>query len=147
MRHGMLLLTLVALAGCAASSGGPGLLPLAAPDGSTYYRAKCKGTEQECLMQANQACGGPYRVITSESHAGGLLADVLPGPVTWYSMHFQCGPSDGVIPTFAHNGPTFAEAWEGYQDRMVQIEAAKQMNRPSTTSCTGFANSVTCVTQ
>jgi hypothetical protein len=31
----------------------------------------------------------------------------MPGPVTWYSMTYQCGPSDGKMPAFAfRGGPT-----------------------------------------
>src|SRR5262249_2062852 len=48
--------------------------------------------------QATRDCGGgPYQILDSESHAGGLLADILPGPVTWYTMSYVCGPSDGKI--------------------------------------------------
>ena len=140
--------SLALLGGCAASSGGTGLLQLNAPNGALYYRVKCNGSEQECLAKANQACGGPYQVITSESHSGGLLADLMPGPVMWYSMHFQCGPSDGAIPTFRHNGPTFAEAWENYQDRAVELERIRQANRPVQTICTtSIGGTVTCTTQ
>jgi hypothetical protein len=35
------------------------------------------------------------KILNSESHAGGLLADILPGPVTWYTMTYVCGASDG----------------------------------------------------
>lgn len=140
-------MSLAWLGGCATSGGGTGILQMTAPNGAPYYRVKCKGTEQACLAEAHQACGGPYQVITSESHAGGLLADALPGPVTWYSMHFQCGPSDRAIPTFPPNGPTFAEAWESYQDRVVELERIRQQNQPVTTTCTGIGNMVTCTTQ
>lgn len=29
------------------------------------------------------------------------MADVIAGPVTWYSLSYQCGPSDGKMPSFA----------------------------------------------
>ncbi len=65
---------------------------------------KCSQNPTQCLMQAAQACSGSYRVLDSNSHAGGLLGDAVPGPVTWYEMSFQCGPS-GPAPTFAFRGP------------------------------------------
>ncbi len=137
----------LSLVGCATGQGGTGLLQMTAPDGQPYYRVKCNGSEQDCLAQANEACAGTYQVVTSESHAGGLLADWIPGPVKWYSMHFACGPSDGSFPTFPHNGPTFAEAWDSYQDRLVAMEIARQQNRPLTTTCTGNNIAITCTTQ
>jgi hypothetical protein len=40
-----------------------------------------------CYEQATRDCkGGSYQIVESESHAGGLFADILPGPVTWYAM-------------------------------------------------------------
>jgi hypothetical protein len=31
----------------------------------------------------------------------------MSGPVTWYSVTYQCGPSDGKMPTFTfRGGPT-----------------------------------------
>src|SRR5262249_13549150 len=41
--------------------------------------------------------GGSYQILYSDIHPGGLLADILPGPVTWYTMSYVCGPSDGKI--------------------------------------------------
>ena len=41
----------------------------------------------------------PYAVVDSHSNAGGLLADILPGPVTWYTMVYQCGRA-GAFPQF-----------------------------------------------
>jgi hypothetical protein len=77
------------------------------PSGATFNTAKCSHTSDACFQKAAATCGGPYQVIDSESHAGGTLADVLPGPVTWYGMTYQCGPSDGKMPTFAfRGGPT-----------------------------------------
>jgi hypothetical protein len=64
-----------------------------------------------CLQKASQTCGGgPYLVLDSDSHSGGLLADVMPGPVTWYAMTYRCGPSDGKMPTFAFRGQTFSDS-------------------------------------
>ena len=68
---------------------------------------KCSITPQQCLAAASQTCGGGYQVVDSDSHAGGLLTDTAPGPVTWYSMTFVCGPSNGRPPSFRQRGPTF----------------------------------------
>lgn len=78
-----------------------------APDGSILSVAKCKSSSTDCLRQASRSCDGPYQVLDSESHAGGLFADAIPGPVTWYSMAYRCGPSDGAMPAFQFRGPTY----------------------------------------
>jgi hypothetical protein len=46
-------------------------------------------------------------VVDSYSKAGGLVADILPGPVTWYYMSYQCGKSDGRMPSFAFRGQNY----------------------------------------
>lgn len=95
-----------------------------APSGAVLEVAKCKGSSADCMRQAGRVCGGSYQVIDSESHAGGALADLMPGPVTWYSMIFQCGPSDGKMPNFEARGPEYRP--------------------PSMTSCTLVGQSVLC---
>ncbi|MET3901006.1 hypothetical protein ABIB57_004974 [Devosia sp. UYZn731] len=67
----------------------------------------CKSSSSACVREAASKCGGQYRVIDSESHAGGLLGDAVPGPVTWYSMTYQCGRSDGSSPRFVFRGPAY----------------------------------------
>jgi hypothetical protein len=63
------------------------------------------------LQKASQSCGGgPYQVLDSDSHSGGLVADLMPGPVTWYAMTYRCGQSDGKMPTFAFRGQTFSDS-------------------------------------
>jgi hypothetical protein len=79
----------------------------ASPSGAVVNRAKCSRSSDFCFKTAADTCSGPYQVIESESHAGGALTDTSPGPITWYSMTYQCGPSDGKMPTFAfRGGPT-----------------------------------------
>jgi hypothetical protein len=75
-----------------------------APSGATANTARCSYSPNGCFKQASQTCGGPYLVLDSESHAGGALADALPGPVTWYAMTYQCSPSDGKMPAFPFKG-------------------------------------------
>src|SRR5262245_38190249 len=62
------------------------------------HRAKCSQSPAGCYEQASRDCrGGSYQILHSESHPGGLLADILPGPVTWYTMSYVCSTSDGKI--------------------------------------------------
>ncbi len=76
-----------------------------APSGAILEKVTCKSNPGQCMADAGRTCGGAYQVVDSESHAGGILADWLPGPVTWYSMVYQCGASDGRMPAFEFRGP------------------------------------------
>jgi len=108
------------------------------PDGTKVKIVKCTSDATKCFEQASQSCadGGTYRVISSESHAGGLVADWIPGPVTWYSMTYVCGPSDGKLPDFKFAG-------EHYSPPPTPAPVVIKQ-RPTTTNCTAFGNSVTC---
>jgi|SRR5215471_12866606 len=89
------------------------------------HSAKCQSTAG-CYAQATRDCGGgSYQIHDSESHAGGLLADILPGPFTWYVMTYTCGPSDGRLADFPFRGPRYKP--------------------PSVTTCSRFGNTVTCM--
>ena len=68
--------------------------------------AKCRQSPTECYEQAARDCrGGPYQVLDSDSHAGGLLTDDLwAGPFVWYAMSYACGPSDGNLADFSFRG-------------------------------------------
>lgn len=86
---------------------------LSLPSGAVASSVKCRSNSDKCMRAAGKHCkDGPYQVIDSESHAGGLVADIMPGPFVWYSLTFQCGASDGAIPTFAHEGPGVVPANE-----------------------------------
>lgn len=81
-----------------AACGGTGISAINEPSAGTgsseeqaYFKAKCKSDIGDCLADARKHCGGEYTVVHKESHAGGLLADALPGPVTWYTVSFRCG--------------------------------------------------------
>ena len=79
--------------GCCSAQTSPSGKPL-----QPIHRAKCSQSPAGCYEQATRDCrGGSYQILDSESHAGGLLLDILPGPVTWYTMSYVCGPSDGKI--------------------------------------------------
>jgi len=90
----------ISLSACNVTSGNS----FASPSGAVVNRAKCSQSSDSCFKAAAASCGGPYQVIESESHPGRLLEDAMPGPVTWYTMTYQCGPSDGKMPTFAFKG-------------------------------------------
>src|ERR1700733_14429297 len=93
----LLCVAAASLSGCDITSGNS----FASPSGATFNTAKCSHTSDACFQKAAATCAGPYQVVDSESHSGGALADLTPGPVIWYGMTYQCGPSDGKMPTFA----------------------------------------------
>src|SRR5215475_15873778 len=96
------------------------------PSGKPVHRAKCSQSPAGCYEQATRDCrGGSYQILDSESHAGGLLADILPGPVTWYTMSYVCGPPDGRLADFPFRGPRYKP--------------------PSIQTCSQFGNTVSCV--
>ena len=102
MRQTVVGLAVLALAGCVSSGE-----PIPGPSGQVMNEAKCNMSPTGCLKEAAAKCKGPYQVLDSSSNAGGLVADVLPGPVTWYRMTYQCGPSDGRMPQFPFRGSTY----------------------------------------
>lgn len=108
-----------------------------APDGTAIKTVKCSSDAAKCFAAASQSCPGEgtYRVISSASRAGGLAADLIPGPVTWYYMTYACGPSDGKMPEFAFKGQPYVPP------------PAPVMLQPSTTTCSTFGNNTTCRTR
>lgn len=108
-----------------------------APDGSSIKTVKCASDAAKCFALASQSCSaGTYRVVSSESHAGGLLADFIPGPVTWYAITYACGPSDGKMPDFRLTGQQYTPPSEPI--------IVKQ--QPTTTNCTKVGETVNCRT-
>lgn len=91
------------LPGCNATS----TQPVPGPSGNLMRQAKCSMSPDGCMREAAKQCKGTYQVLDSSSNAGGLVADILPGPVTWYRMSYQCGKTDGRMPTFAFRGQNF----------------------------------------
>lgn len=89
----------------------PEVTSFRAPNGASVSTARCTKTADACFAKATQTCGGgTYQVVDSYSNAGGLVADVMAGPVTWYTMRFQCGRSDGRLPTFPFRGQEYTPA-------------------------------------
>ncbi len=122
------LLAVVVLSACVE----PSQTTIAGPSGQAINTAKCNQSPEKCMKKAAETCKGPYQVVDSHSKSGGLVADVIPGPVTWYSMSYQCGRSDGRMPTFPFRGQTY---------QAPQMTAAP---KPTTTNCSKFGNSVSC---
>ncbi len=90
------------ICGCTA---GPQIKSYTGPTGEQMSTVRCTKETGPCFQKASESCeNGTYKVVSSYRNAGGLLADALPGPVTWYTMNIVCGPSDGVMPTFPLRG-------------------------------------------
>ena len=130
------LLCLAALIGCQATASDQQFV---GPSGAKIAVAKCSQSPSVCYQKAAATCGGgSYQVLSSESHAGGLVADALPGPVTWYSMSYTCGPSDGQLPDFPFRGPSTGEA-------MANAATLGRSTAPQTTTdCVRYGNRVSC---
>lgn len=52
-----------------------------AEDGK-IHDSKCKDSPHDCIRKAERTCNGSFRTLHSESHAGGLLEDTLPGIIS-----------------------------------------------------------------
>ena len=65
------------------------------PQSAGMRDIKCKKSPKDCLRKAERVCGGEYRVVYSESHAGRIWMTAFPGPVTWYFLEYQCGDRGG----------------------------------------------------
>ena len=132
-----LVLCAMLVAGCAST----GVSEFRTPDGSAAKSVKCSSDPAKCFAVASNSCPteGTYRVLSSESHAGGLLADVLPGPVTWYSMSFVCGASDGKMPEFKYGGQQYVPLPPPPAPIVVK-------QQPTTTNCTKNGNTTNCTT-
>jgi hypothetical protein len=131
----------VALAFALAACAAPSVREFSAPDGTSLKTVKCTSEPSMCFVAALQSCrgGGTYKVLSSESHAGGIAADLIPGPVTWYAMTYACGPSDGRMPEFKWVGPVYTPPPASPAPQAVRPA-------PTTTNCTKIGNSVSCRT-
>lgn len=77
------------------------------PSGKLMHISKCSQSPTGCYQEASKACSGPYQVLDSYSKAGGLFADLMPGPVTWYYMTYQCGATNGQVASFPMRGQQY----------------------------------------
>lgn len=125
----VLIVVLVFLSGC---NAGPQVKSYTGPTGEPASTIRCTKDTVPCFEKASEVCnGGSYRVTNSYRNAGGLFADALPGPVTWYTMHIVCGPSDGKMPNFPLRG---------------QEPAMPESPPVHNTTCTEVGNTVNCTT-
>ena len=131
------LLAITVLSGCATTT----VKEFQGPDGRAIKTVKCTSDPSKCFGMASQNCpnGGTYRVISSESHAGGIAADFIPGPITWYSMTFSCGLSDGKMPDFNFAGQQYIPPALAPSPIVIK-------QQPSTTNCTKIGNTTNCTT-
>ena len=128
-------LSTLILVGCAS----PTVSDMKSPDGRSLKNVKCNIDPQKCYVLATESCketNGSYSVLSSHSNAGGTVADIFPGPVTWYNMTIACGPSDGQMPKFEFRGQSY-----------VQPAIVNQPRRSTTTNCTTFGGNVSCTTR
>ena len=133
IRLGTLLTLICLLTGCLA---GAKVKSYTGPTGELVSTIRCTQETGTCFEKASQQCNGPYRVTDSYRNAGGLFADVIPGPVTWYTMSIICGKSDGVMPDFPLRGK------EPAMPPMPQPSPSSTVNCQSTTM--GGIVSTTC---
>lgn len=79
------------------------------PSGANVYTTKCSGSEAACYQEASANCrGGSYQILASHSNGGGILMEGWGyGPVTYYTMSYQCGRSDGRMASFPRTGPVY----------------------------------------
>ena len=125
MKRAVALLAALVLGGCSSAQESS----VVGPSGRQMHIAKCNQSPTACYKSASDTCSGPYRVLDSYSKAGGLVADAMAGPVTWYYMTYECGQGDGVTPTFAFRGQQYVPA---------------PVSAPKTTNCNAVGNSLMC---
>ncbi|AKS45796.1 hypothetical protein SAMN05444287_0895 [Octadecabacter temperatus] len=132
-KSGLVVGALLVLTGCVP----PEQTAVVGPSGQVMSLARCSQSPNGCYQQASETCQGSYQVLDSYSKSGGLIADVLPGPVTWYYMNYQCGASDGRTPSFPFRG-------QQYVPPPIVVNPAPVT---TTTNCNRFGNNVTCTTR
>ena len=120
--------------------------------GGDTYKVKCKNTPEACLEEAYTKCNGEtFTTLYSDSHAGGILADLMPGPTTWYALTFKCGGEE-TKPNFPWVGTTIEEALEtmsvldnvGKSIKQNNNNNNNQYNGTTSTNCYTVGNTLTC---
>lgn len=135
-------LTVVALSMLLCACASTSVNEVRGPSGEAVKSVKCVSDSGKCMAAASESCGsGPYQVVDSSSNAGGAIADLMPGPFTWYRMQFVCGPSDGKMPTFSFRGSNYASP-----PVIVNPVGPAPLPRATTTNCQRIGNQVNCTT-
>ncbi len=130
-----------------ASCASPSAETVTAPDGQALTTVRCTSKTSKCFAKAQEVCHGqPYRVTNSYSNAGGFGADLLPGPVTWYTMTLQCGAPGGGMPSFPFRGATYADVLASMPAPAYSPPPRQQISRPirCTSSRLGYNVNTTC---
>lgn len=109
------------------NAGSSGYEPDETEDGEIHDN-RCKGNPRDCIRMAERRCGGSFRTIHSESHAGGLIEDKIPGPITWYYLEYQCGYSDGRMPKFPFRGAHYQQEYDVEDDFTPHFEASRAVS-------------------
>lgn len=92
------------LAGCGGASGSTREVATT-PTGVKIFESKCRDSALDCGLVAQKQCyERGFEALSGESHPGGAIADLVPGPFTWFSMQFRCGGSS-EMPTFVSGAP------------------------------------------
>ncbi|MBT3197488.1 MAG: hypothetical protein HN842_05035 [Gammaproteobacteria bacterium] len=77
-------------------------------NGQAIYQIKCQGSPSGCLNAAYKRCkvadDGAYTTVHSDSHAGSMIEDTLPGTTVWYNLRYQCSQTQGRPPLFPWRG-------------------------------------------
>ena len=125
---------IVAVSGCVPEEP----TTFATPSGRSAHTVRCIGDSGQCMQKAAATCSGRYQVLDSYSNAGGLVADIIPGPVIWSTLTFACGATDGQIPTFPFRGERMSMP--------IFPPAPAQIQSNATTRCSSFGDTLTCRT-
>lgn len=56
----------------------------------SFNTVKCNIDFKNCLETIRSVCGGKYDIHSRGAHMGGLLADIIPGPIVWYTAVYSC---------------------------------------------------------
>lgn len=138
----LLLSSILLMTACSAN---PPVKSFTGPTGETISTIRCTQETSKCFEKASTTCNGPYRVTSSYRNSGGLIADVMPGPVMWYTMNIICGSSDGKMPEFALRGeePKMPEFNTVTTSPQPVIQPAPRMQ---TTNCHMIGNNMNCTT-
>jgi len=130
----------IVLSGCA----GNGEVVRASAYGEAAYKTKCTNTPESCIEDAYKRCnGGTFSTIYSDAHSGGIIADFIPGPTTWYALTFKCGGA-GNRPDFAWRGTTTQEALETMK---VYQSMSPPIPKTTHTNCYKLGNSMNCTSR
>ena len=89
-----LSILLLLVVGCAST----GDSAFVGPEGESIYFTKCNVSQEGCLKEIAEHCPSGYNTINTETHMGGILADLIPGPVRWWSITYSCKEEQNLNP-------------------------------------------------